>query len=137
MLTVWYRHVGSPINRGTVCDSYSFTPKPFKRQQRLGISTIKWILYLKPLCLISKPGNLAKLKAVNLAARKEAKSLSIGNGKYVKVSSYRKEPYVNIRDYAISALPSATKREILLKLEEWKQLKKCDKEVDQELKQTV
>ena len=80
-----------------------------------------------------KPGNLAELKAV------KAKSLPIGNGKYVKVSSYRKEPYVNIRDYAISADGQlyATKREILLKPEEWKQLKKCAKEVDQELKQTV
>ena len=79
-----------------------------------------------------KPGNLVELKAANLAVK--AKSLPIGNGKYVKVSSYRKEPYVNIRDYAISADGQlyATKRGILLKPEEWKQLKKCAKEVDQE-----
>ena len=70
---------------------------------------------------------------------KEVKHLPIGNGKYVKVCHYRKRPYVNIRDYATTTNGQlyATKRGILLKPEEWKQLKKCAKEVDQELKQTV
>ena len=79
-----------------------------------------------------KPGNRPELKGV----RKEVKSLPIGNGKYVKVSHYRQRPYVNIRDYAttVNGQLYATKRGILLKPEEWKQLKKCVKEVDQELK---
>ena len=66
---------------------------------------------------------------------KEVKSLPIGNGKYVKVCHYRKRPYVNICDYATTANGQlyATKRRILLKPEEWKQLKRCVKE----LKQTV
>ena len=69
---------------------------------------------------------------------KEVKRLPIGNGKYVKVCHYRKRPYMNIRDYATTANGQlyATKRGILLKPKEWKQLKKCAKEVDQ-LKQTV
>ena len=81
--------------------------------------------------------NHAELKAV--PARKEVKSLPIGNGKYVKVCHYRKRPYVNIRDYAttVNGQLYATKRGILLRPEEWKQPKKCVKEVDQELKQTV
>ena len=77
--------------------------------------------------------------ANNRALRKEVKSLPIGNGKYVKVCDYRKRSYVSIRDYATTANGQlyATKRRILLRSEEWKQLKTCAKEVDQELKQTV
>ena len=70
------------------------------------------------LLLDVKPGNHAELKAANLAVK--VKSLSIDNGKYVKVSSYRKESYLNIHDYAISADGQlyTTKRGILLKPEE-------------------
>ena len=83
------------------------------------------------------PGNHADLKAANLAVK--AKCLSIGNGKFIKVSHYRKKPYVNIRDYATTANGQlyGTRRVILLHPEEWNQLKKCVKEVDQELKLIV
>lgn len=61
---------------------------------------------------------------------------SIGNGKYIKVCRYRQKPYVNIRDYATTSSGKlySTKRGILLRPEEWKQLKKNTKEVDQALK---
>ena len=62
--------------------------------------------------------------------------IPFGNGKYIKVCNYRSAPYVNIRDYAKTSSGQlyATKRGILLKPEEWKQLKKAVKEVDQDLK---
>jgi len=77
----------------------------------------------------------ADVKSV-AAPVKNTKLFPIGNGKYVKVSHYRKAPYVNIRDYTTSFNGQlyATKRGILLRPEEWKQLKKCFKDVEQELK---
>ena len=103
-----------------------------------------------------KPANLEALDAANIIAqlketiaqgqRKEPvvyiqppvkpKCLPIGNGKHVKVCKYRHNPYVNIRDYTTTTEGQlyATKRGILLKPEEWRQLKKVTKDVDQELK---
>ena len=68
--------------------------------------------------------------------RPPTKCIAIGNGKHVKVCSYRHKPYLNIRDYTTTSDGKlyATKRGILLHPEEWKQLKKVVKEVDQELK---
>ena len=79
------------------------------------------------------------VSGANNRALRKVKRLPIGNGKWVKVCHYRKRPYVNIRDYATTANGQlyATKRGSLLKPEEWKHLKKCVKEVDQELKQTI
>lgn len=62
--------------------------------------------------------------------------IPIGSGKYVKVCSYRNKPYINIRDYTTTAEGrlNSTRRGILLSPEEWKQLKKCTKEVDLKVK---
>ena len=64
------------------------------------------------------------------------KCISIGNGKHIKVCNYLHKPYVNIRDYIITSDGQlyATKRGILFHPEEWKQLKKGVKEIDQEPK---
>lgn len=86
-----------------------------------------------------KPGNQAELIAAHLASDKSSKYFPLGSGKHVKVCRYRKKPYVNIREYATTTNGQlyATKRGILLRPEEWKQLKKCFKDVEQELKSMV
>ena len=86
-----------------------------------------------------KPGNQAELIATHLATDRASEYFPIGNGKHVKVCRYRKKPYVNIREYATTTDGHlyATKRGILLRPEEWKQLKKCYKDVEQELKSSV
>ena len=60
----------------------------------------------------------------------------IGNRKYIKLSTYKKKPYVNIREYITTAQGKLypTKKGILLKPEEWKQLHTIVKQVNQRLK---
>ena len=62
--------------------------------------------------------------------------IPIGGGKGVKICRYKQKLYVNIRNYNTDndGRLKSTKRGILLALDEWKQLKKCVKQVDQELK---
>jgi hypothetical protein len=80
---------------------------------------------------------------VTSKAKNDGKSVynlfPIGNGKYVKITHYRKKPYVNIRDYTttFNGKLYATKRGILLHPQEWNQLVKSVKEVDQELKLVI
>ena len=61
---------------------------------------------------------------------------AIGDGKYVKLSTYKHKPYVNIREYVTSTNGKLhpTKKGILLKPEEWKQLQTIVKQVNQRLK---
>ena len=78
----------------------------------------------------------AKVVPDTAATKRQFKTLSIGGDKYVKVQIYRQKPYVNIRTFITAANGKTykSKRGILLHPEEWKQLRKVGKEIDQELK---
>lgn len=86
-----------------------------------------------------KSGNRGKEAKPAAPSKIVHKYLPLGNGKHARVCTYKKKPYVNIRDYTNTSEGQLypTKRGILLKPEEWKQLKKSVKEVDQELKLIV
>lgn len=77
-----------------------------------------------------------KPKAVKRVIPPCVDPVSIGNGKYIKLSTYKKKPYVNIREYITTSHGTLhpTKKGILLQPEEWKQLQKIVKHVNQRLK---
>lgn len=61
-----------------------------------------------------------------------SRNISIGDNKVVKLSYYRRQPYINIREYVISQDGSfiPTKKGILLTLTEWETLKKVAANID-------
>ena len=63
--------------------------------------------------------------------------IHLSGGKGVKICRHKQKLYVNIRNYNTdkNGKLKSTKRGILLDLNEWRQLKKSVKQVDQELKQ--